>query len=86
MVKVALSSVDIDGARKNLDAEAIGWDFNAYVHDADSAWNTKLSQIKISGGTEAQKRDFYTAGYHSYIHPDPVSNQNIVGIKHVSLI
>lgn len=69
VVKVALSSVDIDGARKNLNAEAMGWDFNAYVRAADRAWNAKLGQVKVKGGTPAQKRDFYTAAYHSYIHP-----------------
>jgi predicted alpha-1,2-mannosidase len=69
VVKVAISSVGIDGARKNLEAEAKNWNFDSYVREADRAWNTKLSQIKVSGGTEAQKRDFYTAGYHSYIHP-----------------
>ncbi|RYG54199.1 glycoside hydrolase family 92 protein, partial [bacterium] len=69
MVKVALSNVDTAGARKNLDAEAKGWDFNRYVRDADSSWNTKLGATKIKGGTDAQKRDYYTALYHSYIHP-----------------
>lgn len=69
VVKVALSNVGIDGARKNLDAEAKGWDFNQYVRSADSAWNTKLAQTKITGGTDAQKRDYYTAAYHAYIHP-----------------
>ncbi|RYG70569.1 glycoside hydrolase family 92 protein, partial [bacterium] len=69
VVKVAISSVDIDGARKNLDAEARHWDFNRYVRDADSTWNTKLAQTKITGGTDAQKRDYYTAMYHAFIHP-----------------
>jgi predicted alpha-1,2-mannosidase len=69
MVKVALSNVDVDGARKNMDAEARHWDFPRYVREADSSWNTKLAQTQIMGGTDAQKRDFYTAMYHSYIHP-----------------
>lgn len=69
MVKVALSNVDNDGARKNLDAEAKGWDFNRYVRDADGAWNAKLGQTQIKGGTDAQKRDYYTSLYHAYIHP-----------------
>lgn len=69
MVKVALSAVDVEGARKNLDAEAPGWDFPAYVREADRAWADKLSPVRVSGGSDAQKRDFYTALYHSYIHP-----------------
>jgi predicted alpha-1,2-mannosidase len=69
IVKVALSNVSVEGARLNLEAEAKSWDFNSYVRAADVAWNTKLGQVKIRGGSEAQKRDFYTAGYHSFIHP-----------------
>lgn len=69
MVKVALSNVDVDGARRNMDAEAKGWDFNSYVREADTDWNTKLGQTQITGGTDAQKRDYYTSLYHAYIHP-----------------
>ena len=68
-VKVALSAVDIDGARRNLDAEARHWNFARFVRDADRAWSQKLSQTQIKGGTDAQKRDYYTALYHAYIHP-----------------
>ncbi|PQV63343.1 alpha-1,2-mannosidase, putative [Abditibacterium utsteinense] len=69
MVKVGLSAVEIGGARKNLDAEAKHWDFARYVREADGDWAKKLSQTQIKGGTDAQKRDYYTALYHSYIHP-----------------
>ena len=69
MVKVGISAVDIDGARRNLDTEAPHWDFARYVRQADGAWASKLSQTQIKGGTDAQKRDYYTALYHAYIHP-----------------
>ncbi len=70
MLKVALSPVSIEGARKNLAAELPGWDFDKVRADAKAAWNKELSKIEVSGGTEAQTTTFYTALYHTMIHPN----------------
>lgn len=70
LVKVALSSVSIEGARKNLEAEVPGWDFDKVRADAKAAWNKELSKIEVSGGTDAQTTTFYTALYHTMIHPN----------------
>ena len=67
MVKVALSTVDIEGAKKNLAAELPGWDFDKVRKDALKTWNEQLKKIRIKGGTKAQKRVFYTAMYHSLL-------------------
>jgi len=69
-VKVAISSVSIEGARKNLAAELPHWDFDKARADAMRAWNTELSKIEITGGTEAQLKNFYTALYHTMIAPN----------------
>ena len=69
MVKVALSAVDIAGARRNLDAEAKGWNFARYAREADKSWAKKLSRAQVQGGTTVQRRNYYTALYHAYIHP-----------------
>jgi len=69
MVKVGISNVGTDGARKNLDAEATSWDFNGYVKQASQAWNNQLAPLQIAGASKAQKRTFYTALYHADIHP-----------------
>ena len=61
MLKVALSPVSIEGARKNLAAELPGWDFDKVRADAKAAWNKELSKIEVSGGTDAQTTTFYTA-------------------------
>src|SRR6185436_5906098 len=37
LVKVGISSVSVDGARRNLDAELPGWDFDAVRRAADQA-------------------------------------------------
>ncbi|MBX3298750.1 MAG: GH92 family glycosyl hydrolase [Acidobacteria bacterium] len=70
MVKVAISYVSIEGARKNLEAELPGWDFDKVRADAKAAWNKELSKIEVSGGTPDQTTNFYTALYHTMIHPN----------------
>lgn len=67
-VKVAISSVGIDGARKNLAAEIPGWDFDAVRAAAKNAWSAELAKVDVDGD-EKQKRTFYTALYHSMLAP-----------------
>lgn len=69
-VKVAISYVSIEGARKNLEAELPHWDFDKVRADAKEAWNKELSKIEVSGGTDDQRTVFYTALYHTMIHPN----------------
>ena len=69
LAKVAISSSSIEGARKNLAAGLPGWDFDKVRADAKAAWNKELSKIEVSGGTDAQMTTFYTALYHTMIHP-----------------
>jgi putative alpha-1,2-mannosidase len=69
-VKVAISHVSIEGARKNLEAELPHWDFDKVRADAKAAWNKELSKIDVSGGTDEQTTNFYTALYHTMIHPN----------------
>lgn len=74
MVKVALSRVDWDGAQKNLVGEIPDWDFNSIRKNAHDDWNKELSKIDVKGGTEAQRRTFYSALYHTHIHPNLASD------------
>jgi len=70
LLKVAISNVSIEGARRNLAAELPGWDFDKVRADAKAAWNKELSKIEVSGGTDAQTTTFYTALYHTMIQPN----------------
>jgi putative alpha-1,2-mannosidase len=70
LLKVAISNVSIEGARKNLETELPGWDFDKVRADAKAAWNKELSKIEVSGGTDAQTTTFYTALYHTMIQPN----------------
>lgn len=70
LLKVAVSSVSIEGARKNLAAEIPDWNFDKVRADAKSAWKKELAQIEVSGGTDEQLTNFYTALYHTKIQPN----------------
>lgn len=68
LVKVALSSASIEGARKNLETELSHWDFEKTREEAKSTWEKQLAKIKIKG-TKAQKELFYTNLYHCFLTP-----------------
>ncbi|MCD6421725.1 GH92 family glycosyl hydrolase, partial [bacterium] len=74
LMKVGISFVSIEGARKNLDAEIPHWDFERIIKEARKAWNKRLSKIKIEGGSDEQKTIFYTGLYHTLIHPNIFSD------------
>lgn len=68
MVKLALSAVSEQGAVANLKAEAPHWSFDRYRQDAFEVWNREANRITLDA-TDEQKTVFYTALYHSLIHP-----------------
>ncbi|MEI7726967.1 MAG: GH92 family glycosyl hydrolase [Bacteroidota bacterium] len=74
LVKVGISGVSIDGARRNLDAEIAGWDFDSIESQASSAWNSALGKIRVEGGTPDQQTVFYTALYHTMLQPNIYSD------------
>jgi len=75
MVKLGMSPVSIDNARKNLSSEIPGWDFDKTVAEADRNWENELGKIKIDA-TEVQKEIFYTALYHAFTQPNTLSDTN----------
>ncbi len=68
-VKVGISSVGPEEALKNLESEIGNKKFNRVYADAADAWEKELSQFTLEGATNAQKRTFYTAVYHSLQEP-----------------
>lgn len=68
LVKVSISSVGIDGARKNLEAEMPGWDFDRVRRAARQAWEEELARVEIDADPPT-RRIFYTALYHSMLAP-----------------
>ena len=69
MLKVTFSKVSIEGALNNL-SELNNWDFENVRRDAKDAWNKEFNKIQIKGGTERERRIFYTSMYHAFIHPN----------------
>ncbi len=69
LVKVGISSVSIEGAKKNLDAENKAWEFDNLKREAEQLWENHLSKIEIEGGTERERRIFYTGLYHTAMAP-----------------
>lgn len=74
VIKVAISQTGVDGAMKNLYAEAPHWDFETYKADARQAWNNELSKIEVSDESPEKSTLFYTALYHCMIHPSIASD------------
>ena len=70
LVKVGISSVDIDGALQNLNAELNHWNFDKVRSDAAATWNAELNKIGVTGGTNAQLTNFYTGLYHAMTAPN----------------
>jgi predicted alpha-1,2-mannosidase len=67
LIRLAISYVSLEGARKNLEAEIADWDFDRVKRNAHEAWQKELSRISIEGASEDQKTIFYTAVYHSIL-------------------
>ena len=68
-VRMALSSVSLAGAMANLDNESAGRSFEQVKTSADSVWNAALSRVEATFDSEREHRIFYTALYHTMIHP-----------------
>ncbi|MCX6297379.1 MAG: GH92 family glycosyl hydrolase [Bacteroidetes bacterium] len=69
-VKVAISTVSTEGAKKNMDAELPGWDFEKTKKDAAELWNKELGKIEVTSSDTDKLKVFYTALYHTMIQPN----------------
>ncbi|HEX6047303.1 MAG TPA: GH92 family glycosyl hydrolase, partial [Pyrinomonadaceae bacterium] len=70
LVRVGISAVSSEGALRNLRAEINDWDFDKVRTSAAAAWNAELGKIAVTGGTDAQLTNFYTAIYHAMTAPN----------------
>ncbi len=76
-VSIGVSFVSIENARLNLETEQpAGTTFDQIRAQARKKWNEDLSRILVEGGTEEQKGVFYTALYHTMIHPNILQDVN----------
>ena len=70
LVKVSISAVSVDGARRNMAAELPGWGFDDVRSAAGDAWERELSKIRVEGGSRDARVTFYTALYHAMLAPN----------------
>lgn len=75
-VKVGVSFVSIDQAKKNALSEVAGFDFDGTRKAAVAAWNKELSTVKIEGGTPGDRQQFATGLYHSMLMPVDRTGEN----------
>jgi len=75
-LKVGISPVSADNALANIEAEIPKWDFMEIAKQADAKWDKELSRIEIQTKNEANKRIFYTALFHSLVHPSLFNDHN----------
>ncbi len=66
-VRVGISYISADQARRNLQREIPSWTFDAVKANTRAIWNRDLGAIQIEGGTERQRTIFYTALYRSLL-------------------
>ena len=75
-VKIAISYVSIENARDNLEKETKGLSFEDVFKKTSTKWNDLLSKIIVEGGSKDDKTIFYTALYHTLIHPNTLNDVN----------
>lgn len=64
-VRVGVSYISVEQARRNLQREIPEWNFDTVKQASRKAWNDALSRINIAGGSDSQRTIFYTALYRS---------------------
>lgn len=74
LAKVGISSVDEEGAKRNVEMEIPDWNFEAVVEQANTAWNDVLSKIDIETSDNNNRTVFYTSLYHACIQPSLASD------------
>jgi predicted alpha-1,2-mannosidase len=86
-IAIGLSFVSLDGARRNLATEVPTVDFDLVKTAAHDVWRDKLNVVKVTGGTEAQRRTFYTSFYHAFMMPtiiDDADGQFVIAGKPIA--
>lgn len=68
-IQIGLSFVSAEGAAANLAAELPDWAFAQTRAATETAWNELASAVKVFGGTDKQRRIFYSGIYHSFLMP-----------------
>lgn len=65
-VRYAVSYINPEQAKINFEQELTHTSFDDLAASGERAWGKVINQIEVQGGTEAQRRTFYTSLYRTY--------------------
>jgi predicted alpha-1,2-mannosidase len=64
--RYGVSFISVQQAKNNLHREIPAWGLERVKEQARTQWNQTLGRVAIEGGTEVQRKVFYTALYRCY--------------------
>lgn len=64
--RYGISFISVEQAKSNLEHEIPAWGLETVKEAGRARWNETLGQIAVEGGTQAQRRVFYTALYRCF--------------------
>jgi len=76
ILKMGISYVSVENARINRETETGHAGFDEILSETQQKWEDKLSLIKIEGGSDEQKRIFFSALYRSLQMPTLFNDVN----------
>jgi predicted alpha-1,2-mannosidase len=74
--KVGISFISTEQAKQNVQREIPAWNFAAVHNAATALWNTELAKLSLSGASDSQRRQLYTAMYHIMLMPTDRTGEN----------
>ncbi len=75
-LKIGISFLSVEQAKRNAIAEIAGFDFNGVRKAAEAAWNKALAPISIEEASHDDLIQFYTALYHCMLMPTDRNGEN----------
>lgn len=80
-VRIGTSLIGVEQAERNLKAELPEADLDKVAAGARAEWERELGRIEVQGGTEAQRKTFYTALYHTREFPRMLDEKDEKGAQ-----
>jgi predicted alpha-1,2-mannosidase len=74
--KVGISFISAEQAKQNVQQEIPAWNFSAIGIAATALWNAELAKLTLSGESDSQRRQLYTAMYHMMLMPTDRTGEN----------
>jgi predicted alpha-1,2-mannosidase len=75
-VKVGISFISAEQAKENVRQEVPAWNFDAVRTAATTLWDAELAKLSLSGESDSQRRQLYTAMYHIMLMPTDRTGEN----------